>query len=145
MKTNEAKTVEELQPIIDLLRECKLPYKDITLDGDKLFIGYNDENNRLMASGGLELYSDHSLLRSIAVREEFRGTSIGRMIVEDLMNRAKARSVKEIYLLTETAHDFFTKFGFEDIGREDVPDSIKASTEFSSVCPVSAQCMIHKF
>jgi amino-acid N-acetyltransferase len=143
MKADEAKTNEELQLIIELLRESKLPYKDIVLDGSKLFMGYRDENNNLIASGGLELYSDHSLLRSVAVREDLRGTSIGKWIVRDLINRAKEKSIKEVYLLTETAHDFFIKLGFKDVSREAVPESIKTSIEFSSVCPVSAQCMTY--
>jgi amino-acid N-acetyltransferase len=63
--------------------------------------------------------------------------------VKTLIDHAKTRSIKQVYLLTETAHKYFLKFGFKDITRENVPAEIKQSTEFVSVCPVSAACMVY--
>ncbi len=80
----------------------------------------------------------------MAVDEPLRGKSIGKKIVDDLVSRAKEHTVREVYLLTETAHDYFVKRGFSDIARENVPLEVKASTEFSSVCPVSASVMVYR-
>lgn len=125
------------------LQANKLPHTDIKINGN-LFIGYHDEQGNLIGSGGLELYGDAALLRSIAVDESLRGKSLGKKIVEDLVAKAKNLKIKSIYLLTETAHDFFLTRGFQDVSREQVPESVRNSTEFLQVCPSSANCMIFK-
>ena len=143
----EAKIVEQthiLDEVRTLLKRSKLPYQDINLE-NALFVTYCDKGGNIIGSGGLEFYSPYALLRSVAVDESERGKAFGKEIVNDLVERAKNRSVKEIYLLTETAHGFFLKRGFADVAREDVPVELKRSTEFTSVCPVSAACMVYRF
>lgn len=141
MKAEEVKNNDQLLPIIDLLKKNKLPWKDISLK-DNLFVRYYNDSADLIGSGGLEFYAHYSLLRSIAIDEKERGKSLGKQIVQDLIVRAKSRSVSKVYLLTETAHDFFIKSGFKDVGRDQVPVEVQASSEFTSVCPVSAACMV---
>ena len=46
-----------------------------------------------------------------------------------------------MYMFTETAPQYFERKGYEKISRDSVPKSIHASSEFSSVCPVSAIVM----
>jgi amino-acid N-acetyltransferase len=46
-----------------------------------------------------------------------------------------------VFLLTTTAERFFPKFGFEQIARDEVPASVKASVEFRSACCASAIVM----
>ena len=143
----EARVVNKpkyLEEALLLLKTSKLPYQDIKLDNN-LFVSYHDEEEHLIGFGGLEFYSSYALLRSVAVNEAQRGKAIGTRIVNDLLDRAKSNSVKEVYLLTETAYDFFLKRGFVEIWRENVPGEIKASSEFTSVCPVSAACMVYRF
>lgn len=144
MEPRIVKEQQSLNDILSLLKNNKLPYEDIKLDNN-LFISYRDENGKIIGSGGLEIYSSYALLRSVAVDQNERGKAYGKDIVKDLIDRAKRNSIKEVYLLTETAHDFFLKRGFKDVSRENVPAEVKASTEFSSVCPVSAACMVYRF
>lgn len=144
MKARVINDHKHLDEVLLLLKSNKLPYQDIRLDNN-LFVAYYNDNGSLIGSGGLEFYSSYALLRSVAVDEGERGKAIGKEIVSDLLDRAKRNSVSEIYLLTETAHSFFLKRGFADVARENVPADVKASSEFASVCPVSASCMIYKF
>jgi amino-acid N-acetyltransferase len=142
----EAKVINNessLNDLFNLLRINNLPYEDIKLENNHFVTFYRDGN--LIGSGGLEFYPPSALLRSLAVVENQRGKSIGKQIVQDLLERAKQRSIGEVYLLTETAHDFFTKRGFVDIPRDQAPEEIKISSEFKSVCPVSAACMVFRF
>src|SRR5690606_2750155 len=132
---------DSLAPVVELLRSNKLPFEDIRL-ANSLFLSYHDAHGRLGGSGGLEFYSRYALLRSVAVDPEMRGRSIGKHIVKDLLHRAGERAVDEVYLLTETARDFFLNLNFEQIERDAVPSEVKASTEFASVCPVSASVMV---
>ncbi|MGC3947356.1 MAG: arsenic resistance N-acetyltransferase ArsN2 [Chryseolinea sp.] len=143
----QAKVVDHnnsLDEILTLLKSSKLPFRDIKLENN-LFVSYQNEQGKIIGSGGLEFYSTYALLRSVAVDEHCRGNAFGKEIVNDLLRRAREKSIKEIYLLTETAHDFFLQRGFSDISREKVPAEIKASSEFDSVCPASAICMVYRF
>ena len=140
MTASEIHDASSLQVVLALLKENNLPYQDIVLEGN-LFVAYGDMHHEICGAGGLELYDEYSLLRSVVVAGNYRGKNSGQAIVADLLERAKKRSVKKVYLLTETAHDFFIKLGFKDITREAVPERVKNSSEFTSVCPVSAACM----
>jgi amino-acid N-acetyltransferase len=135
---------QSLNEVLSLLQNSKLPFQDIELKNNQ-FLSYHDAHGKIIGSGGLEYHGSYALVRSVAVAETERGKAIGQAIVKDLLDRAKQKPVKEAYLLTETAHDFFLKRGFADVTRENVPTEIQSSSEFKSVCPVSAACMVYKF
>jgi amino-acid N-acetyltransferase len=61
--------------------------------------------------------------------------------VRALLVHATARGFRELYLLTTTAEEFFPRFGFERIGREEVPAAVRESVEFRESCPASATVM----
>src|SRR6266567_3236122 len=47
-----------------------------------------------------------------------------------------------VYLLTETAGQFFPKFGFTAITRAQVESAVLESPEFTTACPKSAMVMV---
>lgn len=130
----------ELDSLKEFLSLNQLPVDDLKLSGS-LYLTYYNTNDDLVGSGGLEYHGDKVLLRSIAVSQTIRSQSLGKQIVQDLIEQVKLQRKKEIYLLTTTALYFFLKFGFVEIKREDVPDEIKLSTEFSQLCPATAHVM----
>lgn len=132
-----------LEKLQKFLQANNLPHADIRLN-QNLFIGYYDDHDNLIASGGLECYGNAALLRSVAVAESLRGKSLGTQIVDDLINKAKTLHIEELYLLTETAHNFFVKKGFKTASRKAVPELITQSPEFSHLCPSTAHCMVYK-
>jgi amino-acid N-acetyltransferase len=123
-----------------LLKSSNLPHEDLDYKKD-LLVGYY-ENDTLVGTGGLEIYGAYALLRSLSVRMGLRGKSVGSTIAEFLLDQAKKRGLKAIYLLTETAPGFFLKKGFTTIQRDEVPAEVKTSSEFSHVCPASASVMM---
>lgn len=123
-----------------LLKASGLPADDLNFQKD-LLVGYF-EGNILVGTGGLEVYGDYGLLRSLSVKMGIRGKSVGTNIVEYLIDEARERRLKGIYLLTENAHGFFEKRGFRSIPRDAIPESLKTSSEFSHVCPDSAIAMV---
>lgn len=133
---------QDLPALQSFLASNKLPFQDIRLNGN-LFFTYTNEAGEFLGSSGLEVYGVHALIRSIAVPPEQRGKNVGKEIVNDILQRAKTMNLKSLFLLTETAHEFFLKRGFKDISRDEVPDTLKASSEFSFVCPASAKCMVY--
>jgi amino-acid N-acetyltransferase len=131
---------ESFEAFRTLLKASSLPVDDLNFNKD-LLVGYF-EGNILVGTGGLEVYGDYGLLRSLSVKLGIRGKSVGTNITEYLIDEAKRKKLKAIYLLTETARGFFQKMGFQDIPRDTVPEPLKASSEFSHICGNSAVAMV---
>jgi amino-acid N-acetyltransferase len=123
-----------------LLKTSNLPADDLDYNRD-LLVGYY-ESDAIVGTGGLEIYGPYALLRSLSVKMGIRGKSVGSTIYQFLVEEAKKKKLKAIYLLTETAHGFFLKKGFQDVKREDVPEEVKRSSEFSTVCATTAAVMM---
>jgi amino-acid N-acetyltransferase len=96
---------------------------------------------RVVGTAALEVYAGGALLRSVAVDKTERGGGLGRLLTERAIGEADARELAAVYLLTTTAEEYFTRFGFAVVAREHVPHSLHASVEFQSACPASATVM----
>ncbi|HET9487708.1 MAG TPA: arsenic resistance N-acetyltransferase ArsN2 [Chryseosolibacter sp.] len=133
------KDTESFEAFRSLLKASNLPADDLDFTREVL-VGYY-EGDALVGTGGLEIYGPYALLRSLSVKMGIRGKSVGTTITEYLLDEARKRKLKGIYLLTETAHGFFQKKGFKDVPRNAVPEEVKQSAEFSKLCPESAAVM----
>lgn len=133
---------KDLDLIIELLKQNDLPSQDIKTTGKEFFLGYY--NSIFIGIVGLEKFDSIGLLRSMIVKEGYRNKGYGKQICISLIEYAKTQGIKELYLLTTTAEDFFEKIGFEVIERNSAPDAIKNTTEFLSLCPASAVCLVKK-
>ena len=122
-----------------LLQLCDLPFEDCRLHVDN-FAGIILDG-KLIATGALQYEGSVALLRSIAVHPDSRGRGLAGMMTRHLLEQARARRVKQLYILTETAETYFTRFEFYSIRRQTVPVSIQATQQFESLCPASAQAM----
>ena len=58
-----------------------------------------------------------------------------------LLHEARRRGIAQLFLLTTTAADYFPRFGFTRMPREQVPQALQASAEFNGACPTSAVFM----
>lgn len=130
-----------LEGLQSFLQKNALPFSDVKLE-KSLYLTYFNDHQQLVASGGLELFDQYALLRSVAVEKQERGKKLGNQIVDDLMAKAKSLGITQLYLLTETAESFFQDKGFHKINREQVPASVLEASEFKNVCPLSATCMV---
>jgi amino-acid N-acetyltransferase len=99
------------------------------------------EERQLVGVAGLEVCCDNALLRSVAVRPEWRSHAVGRELVRRIVREAEGRGLHALYLLTTTAEHYFPRFGFERIERTDVAPEIAQTEEFKSACPASAVAM----
>jgi len=128
------------RPAIEaLLVSQKLPVEDLPASLENFWI-VKDQNG-IIGVAGLELHLPFGLLRSLAVVPGSRNLGIGDTLVRAIEQQAAKLDLKSIYLLTETAKPYFEKRGYIEIGREQTPEAIKRSSEFSHVCPVSAAVM----
>jgi amino-acid N-acetyltransferase len=100
-----------------------------------------EHDGRVVGVAGMELYGDGGLLRSVAVTPGWRGSGIGRVLIDRVLEAGRAAGVRDVYLLTTTAEHYFPRLGFACISREQVPGVVRASVEFTSACPSSAVVM----
>lgn len=124
--------------VLALLAENDLPVAD--LDENKILFACLDRGD-LVGTGGLELFKDCALLRSISIRKDLQKKGLGKFIVGKLEQVARRIGINSLYLLTTTAENFFSHLGYNKIDREEVPAEIKNTSQFSSVCPSSAVVM----
>lgn len=124
-----------------LLATAELPTEDLTPEMLEHFLAAHVDH-ALVGAIGLEPFGDAGLLRSLAVDEAHRGTGLGSKLVEALEEHARDQGVRELYLLTTTAEDFFLKLGYRRLPREQAPDAIAATAQFSQLCPSSSAFMV---
>jgi amino-acid N-acetyltransferase len=98
-------------------------------------------DHRIVGTAALEIHNDGALLRSVAVSSAVRGRGLGAALVESALHVAEELSVREVYLLTFTAENYFQRLGFELLDRGDVPDAVRTSVQFTHACPSTALVM----
>jgi amino-acid N-acetyltransferase len=130
---------EQRQSIIALLHLNKLPVEDLPASLNNFFVAFDD--SKVIGVIGLEQYEQYGLLRSMVVNKEYRNKNIASQLVQQLENYTTTIGITCIYLLTETAAQYFERKGYSKISRDEVPVALRASSEFSHVCPVSAIVM----
>jgi amino-acid N-acetyltransferase len=132
-------SLADMPDVLALLERCQLPTAGLIDHVDETLVARGAGG--VVGSVALEIYEDGALLRSVAVDPGARGMGLGVRLTDAAVERARARGVTALYLLTTTAEQFFPKFGFETIGRTEVPPGVRQSVEFTSACPSSATVM----
>lgn len=142
-------TGSDLPHVERLLREVGLPIEGVaeliaTHPADFLVgeVAAADGLPHTVAVAGLEVHKPFALLRSMAVDPAWRAQGVGARLTRGLIALAESRSVELLYLLTTTAEDYFPKFGFSRVSRDEVPDAIAGTSEFRTACPQSAAVMM---
>lgn len=131
---------EEFDSTFGLLEESKLDASDLKQPNIRLFS--LTENNELVGVGGLEIIDDVALLRSVAVSQKRQKQGIGAQLVTLIEKTAKESGLAALYLLTNTAADFFKANGYQVIHRDNFAEPLKQTAQFSGLCPISAVCMM---
>lgn len=122
-----------------LLAECGLPCAGVADHLDSFLV--TERNGRIIASVGLETVPGAALLRSLAVEPGARKRRVAGRLVEEALALAAWMGAREVYLLTETAADWFSARGFEKVPREAIPAALRESSALEGICPLSSTCM----
>lgn len=125
--------------IRQLLQSAGLPADDVA-SGPQQYVVAHD-GARLVGTVGVEVVGTDALVRSLAVVPEWRGRGIAGALHRRILEVARRRGVRALFLLTTTAEDYAARRGFRRIDRSDVPPAILALPQFRRLCPASAACM----
>ena len=80
------------------------------------------EGDRIIGYVALHIHSKTlAEIRSLIVKEEYRGEGIGKELVQRALEEAKRLEVKEVLSLTYSK-EFFARLGFEEIDKEKIPE-----------------------
>lgn len=129
-------TDTDFQSFRSLLKSSSLPSDDLNMQRDLLVACVED--GQMVGTGALEIYGAYGLLRSLSVKLGTRGKALGTSLTNHLIDEARKRGLKGIYLLTENARGFFQRKGFIDVNRDQVPGELHASSELSRAYQKSA-------
>lgn len=126
---------------VSLLEAARLPAADLT---DRHFDHFFYLGPRESPTGliGCEIHGNDGLLRSLVVTPDNRGAGTGSALVGHVEAYARIQGVRAMYLLTTTAEQFFARRGYSPVGRDQVPDSIRSTPEYSDICPASSAIMV---
>ena len=136
--------VARIPPVVaakEILGLAQLPTGDLTPDHMEHFFGAWS-GATLVGVVGIEPYGTMALLRSLAVVATQRGSGVGSALLGQAEQYAAEKGIGSIFLLTTTAPAYFEKRGYCAISRETVPEAIRSTKEFASLCPSSAVLMV---
>jgi len=122
-----------------LLSSCGLPSGDVHEHLDHFVVA--KDGAELAGVIGLQSLGRVGLLRSLAVDSRYRNKGLGKALYARLIGYAHLRGIAKLYLLTITAHQYFSRLGFEKVDRKTVPQEIGATSEFRDLCPSTAVCL----
>ena len=131
-------TAADFESAKRLLKKAGLPTADLQVATLRLAADCNGELRGLI---GLEDYGKCALLRSLVIADEARGTGVGSLLMAALESECAAAGIDELWLLTIDADGFFAARDYAVRQRSDAPPDIRASREFSGLCPDSAILM----
>lgn len=83
-----------------------------------------EDQGEIIAVGALTIiWKDLAEVRSLAVKDTYKGQGLGKSLVEKLVEEAKELGIEKVFALTYQA-DFFSKLGFVVTEKETMPQKV---------------------
>jgi N-acetylglutamate synthase-like GNAT family acetyltransferase len=120
------------------LAKAGLPADDLESPGLQFWRFENDDVP--VGFGGLEIFGDQALLRSVVTLPPVRNRGIGTAIVTTLEAEARIRGCRAAWLVTDKAAAFFRERGYRACERSEAPQSIREAAPFAH--PETAAAMM---
>lgn len=126
-------TPADAPAIVALLEANHLPAAELEAHLDNFVVA--ESGGRVVGCGGLEAYPKASacLIRSMAVDASLHGQGLGSRIMDWVIARAASLALRQLYLFTVNAREFYVRFGFEDATLDDFPEAARHSAQYGAV------------
>ena len=115
-----------------LVRSAELPTEGL-VDAWRTWVA--EDGTKAIGTASIERHGNALLLRSLAVAPDYRNQGIGELLVRTALDAAGPGPVT---LLTETAAEWFRRFGFRTIARSSLDPALHDSVEVRELCSDSA-------
>jgi len=99
------------------------------------------DGEAVVGAASVERYGSAGLLRSVIVAADRRDAGLGRDLVAAAEALARGEGIRELYLLTETAIDWFPRLGYAAVPRGEAAAGVGRSIEFTTACAETAVAM----
>ena len=132
-------TRKDLDAICGLLEANTLPALPSEIPLSNVLVVVSEGS--VVGAIALEVVSRRGLLRSAVVAPSHQGKGVGTSLVASLVARAHELGLRDLYLVTEDASEFFSRFGFSAVERTTVPREIQTTREYREQCSDSAAVM----
>jgi UDP-N-acetylmuramate: L-alanyl-gamma-D-glutamyl-meso-diaminopimelate ligase len=120
----------DMKDVRAMLAATELPLDEATDDKAGNFFCLRNEHG-MVGTVGLDVLGDDAILRSLAVVPSMRGHGYGWLLADVVVQWARFRGCRRIYLLTEHASDFFAgKLGFRVVERSTVSPAVAETYTF---------------
>ena len=126
--------------VVGLLAEVGLPTDEVARWLPRYVVAEDD--GRIIGVAGLEVHGSDGVLRSVAVEPGRQDEGLGGRLAATVIASARKAGLRRLYLLTETAADYFPRWGFRRIPRDEASEAAKESVEFREACSDSAVAMV---
>ena len=123
----------DLDAIQRLLVAALLPSGDVGGPNQRFIVAR--QNGRVVGCAGLETFGEDGQLRSMAVHWTSRNAGLGTRLHGRLLFEALQAGVRNLYVVTTTAADFFARQGYRKIQPADVPPGVVESEEYATFVP----------
>ena len=135
--------VWEREGVKDALVKAALPAEDV--DAPRiLFWRFETTDSIPVGFGGLEIYGEDALMRSIVILPPLRSRGLGTAVIGQLETEAAVLKCRAVWLLTDGASEFFDRLGYAKCDRAVVPQAIRESREFAQLCPETAEVLVKR-
>ncbi len=135
-------TVGDLPAVERLLTANGLILDDVAAGIADFFVAEGE--GMVFGTIGLEVRAPYALLRSAAVDPVRHRSGIGALLVARLVEEARARGLRALYLFTPSAAPFFERHGFTRTTREAVPRELRSTGQFTHACGATAVTMVRE-
>lgn len=83
-----------------------------------------EENSNVIACGALEIFTESlGEVRSLVVDDAYKGKGYGKLLVQRIIEEAKAIGLTRLMALTYVAQ-FFENLGFKKVAKETIPEKV---------------------
>ena len=128
----------EFAQLRELLLQNGLPTAGVDASTGNYYIA---KNNELMGIVGAEYDGSSAILRSLAVKPQFKKSGVAKALISNALSILKANTVTDVYVITNTAEKYLDRFGFVKIDRSEVPAKVLNTSALGDACPASSTYM----
>ncbi len=129
----------DIEQIKSLLQTNDLPVVGVVQHWQNFLVA--DQQDCILGTLGVHYDGKKALLRSFVVNDSQRNSGIGKALLQRMLLEMQSRGIKDVFLLTETATNYFIREGFTEICRDEIPQILLKESGLDQECPCSSRCL----